>query len=216
MKYTIIAPAGEHLDALYTGVREFPTKRIVLVTTSETKKYARRAAAVLKKFMIPIETREIKGEIMEAMFQAIAEIKDAESNTNLLINASTGSTEVNCAAICAGYVNGLKAFVAEKGAVKLLPIMKFSYYKIISERKLKILKVLATKTCFEGLEKLTAKTKMNLPLLSYHINGTTKSEGLKQLGLVDTSDTNGKVRICLTSLGRLLLRGYIPNGHCKN
>ena len=50
---------------------------------------------------------------------------------------------------------------------------------------------------------------MSLPLVSYHIHGNRKSEGLKELGLVETKEVKGRVEVTITMLGRLLLKGYI-------
>jgi hypothetical protein len=50
---------------------------------------------------------------------------------------------------------------------------------------------------------------MSLSLVSYHINGNLKSDGLKQLGLVDTLEKNGRVQVQLTTMGNLLLKGYV-------
>jgi len=50
---------------------------------------------------------------------------------------------------------------------------------------------------------------MSLPLISYHVNGNLKSEGLKELGLVETKEIKGRVEVELTTLGRLLLKGYV-------
>ena len=50
---------------------------------------------------------------------------------------------------------------------------------------------------------------MSPPLLSYHINGTLKSEGLKQLGLIDVVEEKGSMLIKLNTLGKLLIKGYI-------
>ena len=63
--------------------------------------------------------------------------------------------------------------------------------------------------CCASLDELSKKTKMSLPLVSYHINGNLKSEGLKELGLVETSGKKRKVEINLTRLGKLLIEGYI-------
>ena len=60
-----------------------------------------------------------------------------------------------------------------------------------------------------GQEELSRRTGMSLPLISYHINGTRKADGLKELGLVDTEENKGRVRMTLTTLGRLLIKGYI-------
>jgi hypothetical protein len=213
MKYVIVAPAGENLDALYAGINEFSAERVILITTPENTHHAKTAKKELETFKIPVELKPISNsELIEGMFQAVAEIKNTFKDKEVLINVSTGTMEANCGAICAGYVNGMKAFVVEKNKVKLLPIMKFSYYCAISERKLSILKALARKTCSEGIDALAKDIKMNLPLLSYHINGNDKSEGLKRLGLVETRDIKGKTQVCLTVLGKLLVRGYIPHG----
>ena len=42
---------------------------------------------------------------------------------------------------------------------------------------------------------------MSLPLVSYHINGNLKSDGLKELGLVAADELKGKIKISLTLLG---------------
>ena len=62
-----------------------------------------------------------------------------------------------------------------------------------------------------SLEELSKKTKMSLPLISYHINGNLKSEGLKDLGLVETMEEKGRIAVKLSTLGRLLVKGYITS-----
>jgi hypothetical protein len=63
------------------------------------------------------------------------------------------------------------------------------------------------RTTFEDLGR---ELKMSLPLTSYHINGNPESQGLIQLGLVETvGGSKGRIELQLTTLGRLLIRGYI-------
>lgn len=52
---------------------------------------------------------------------------------------------------------------------------------------------------------------MSLPLVSYHINGNVKSEGLVQMGLVEAKERKNKLEVSLTSLGKLLIDGYISS-----
>jgi hypothetical protein len=52
---------------------------------------------------------------------------------------------------------------------------------------------------------------MSPPLISYHVNGTMKSEGLKSLGLVELTNNNGKVGLSISSLGMMLIKGYIKS-----
>jgi len=77
---------------------------------------------------------------------------------------------------------------------------------------MKILGILATdKTCCKSLEELARRARMSLPLISYHVNGNLKSEGLIDLGLVETTELGGKTAITLTTLGNMLIKGYIKS-----
>jgi len=125
------------------------------------------------------------------------------------VNVATGNMLSSCAALSAAFVNGLKAFSVMSAQPVLLPVLKFSYYKLISQKKMTILRMLYNRdrTTFEDLGK---ELKMSLPLISYHINGNPESQGLVQLGLVETvGGSKGRIELQLTTLGRLLIRGYI-------
>jgi DNA-binding transcriptional ArsR family regulator len=88
--------------------------------------------------------------------------------------------------------------------------MKFSYYRMIPEKKMKILKFLESqKEYISSLDTLSKELKMSLPLVSYYVNGNPKTEGLKQMGLVDTKIRKGRVTVSLNTMSRLLLQGYV-------
>lgn len=93
----------------------------------------------------------------------------------------------------------------------MLPVLKFSYYRLLPERKLAILNFLKTQPdCCASLEDLAERTKMSLPLVSYHVNGNSKAEGLLTMGLIETQlGQRGKTQVMLTELGRLLAEGVI-------
>ncbi len=117
---------------------------------------------------------------------------------------------MQCAATSAAFVNGIKAFAVENGEPMLLPVLKFSYYTQLTEKKMHILRLLYDDpTGYMDLEQVSRKLKMSLPLLSYHLNGNLKSEGLREHGLVETTETKGKIAVSLTMLGKLLIKGYI-------
>ncbi len=163
----------------------------------------------LQKFQVPVDMRYIQGNIWEETFRAIAEIKETEKNNEILINVSTGNPTTRCAATSAAFVNGLKAFVVEGNETSMLPVLKFSYYRILSDKKIGILQFLDKKGKEVTFDELCQHTKMSLPLVSYHLNGNLKSEGLKELGLVETVDDGSRSLIRLTMLGRLLIKGYV-------
>lgn len=209
MKHVVIAPYGENVDALFVGIREFPTERVILITPEDKVVEAEKTVRELQRFQIPAQIKKIKGNLYEGMFEAVAEIKNLEKNKELLINVTTGNPETRCAATSAAFVNGIKAFAAENGDAMLLPVLKFSYYKLLTEKKMEILRALRDEDCCSSFEELSKRTKMSLPLISYHVNGNLKSDGLKELGLVDTAEEKGRIRITLSSLGRLLIKGYV-------
>lgn len=210
MKYVVIAPVGENLNGLYAGLKEFGTERIILITPKDKLNIAKQAKKELKKFQIPVQIKQIEGNLWEEMFRIISEIKKIEKDAELIINVATGDHVSRCAATSAAFVNGIKAFDVSQEGPMLLPVLKFNYYKLISDKKMQILRILdKEEKCCASLEELSKRIKMSLPLISYHINGNLKAEGLKDFGLVETTQKKGKVAVELTTLGRLLLKGYV-------
>jgi len=213
MKYIVIAPMGDNMDALFVGIREFPTDKIILVSPEGKRQEAERVQKDLERFRIPSHVMYIKGkteiEIWENTFKAISEIRGSEKDKEILVNVATGDRTTRCAATSAAFVNGLKAFATSGNMVMMLPVMKFSYYKIISDKKMKLVKLIYDNNCCSSLEELSKRANMSLPLISYHINGNLKSEGLKTMGLVETTEDKGRISVELTSLGKMIVRGYI-------
>src|SRR2546426_273232 len=211
MKWNIIAPVGENLGSTYTAIREFPTEKIYLVSTGKHKEKVEELKKVTDNFRIPVQLVEVKGNLLEGMFRAVAQIKAAVSEESILVNVSSGDNLDNCAALAAAYVNGLKAFSVVENTVMMLPVLKFSYYRLLPERKLNILKFLKTEPdCCSSLEDLSRRLKMSLPLVSYHINGSAKAEGLVSQGLVEVHiGAHGRTQVMLTEMGRLIAEGLI-------
>jgi len=209
---TIIAPIGEDMDSIFVGIKNFPTEKIILITDDKTKHLALKAKEELEKFKIQVMIKEVKSMNVEDVFECIADIKQFEDNKKLMINSSAGNKFTSCAVTCAGYVNGIKSFFVIKDEVVVLPILRFSYYKLLTEKKMELLKMLyKNKDCCSSLEELSQTTKMSLPLVSYYINGSVKTEGLETMGLVDVEKVKGKMHISLSTLGRMLVKGYIPS-----
>ncbi|MBR9690952.1 hypothetical protein GOV08_04680 [Candidatus Woesearchaeota archaeon] len=209
-KYVVVAPVGDFMEALYVGIREFPTERVILITPKELTEEANKAKEDLDKFKIPVKIQQIDGNIWEETFKTICEISKLEKDNEVIVNVATGSKDTRCAATSAAFVNGLKAFSVSGNDASLLPVLKFSYYKLLTEKKMDILKLLFSTDCCRSMDELSKKTGMSLPLISYHINGNLKSDGLKDMGLIDTKEIRGRVDIQLSVLGKLLVKGYIP------
>lgn len=209
MKSIIVAPVSKNISALFVGIKEFPTEKVVLITPEKHMDEAKKTKRDLERFRIPASIVGIEGDIWEETFRAIAEIRST-TDKEILVNVSTGDELTQCAATSAAFVNGLKAFAVVKDEVMLLPVLKFNYYKLIPEKKMMILNLLHNENdCCASFDELGKRLGMSLPLVSYHINGNAKSEGLKQMGLVGVIEKKGRANISLTALGRLLIKGHV-------
>jgi len=170
------------------------------------------AAKLQKKLIsrnVPSSIIDIKGDLWMDFFARVAELKDAHHGAEIIVVTSTGDKMSSCAMTSAAFVNGLKAVSVDGGKTMLLPVMKFSYYKLLSDRKMQLLEILDTPGSHFTADELKKRSRMSLPLVSYHLNGNLKSEGLVQLGLAEVIKSKGRSRISITLLGKMLLRGYV-------
>ncbi len=211
MGYTIIAPVGDNLDALFIGMKEFPTEKVVLITSKNNFKKAQALEKKLEIFSIPVKIMISEGSLMESMFLNFREVCSQHNHDDIIVNIATGDRLSTCAALSAAFANGLKAIgVMDKKPI-LLPIMKLSYYDELNESKLKVLSNLSGEE-YVTMSTLSKKTSLSPSLLSYHLNGTLKYKGLINLRLVEAKEQNKNLLVKLSQMGSLLLKGYIKYG----
>lgn len=209
MKYTMIAPIGDNVDALYVSLKEFPIERVIAVATKDKLNHVEKVKKDFSKFRIDVDTVTIEGNLWEETFKTISNFASTNKE-NIIVNVAAADRNMMCAATSAAFVNGLKAMDMMDDKIMMFPILKFSYYKLLSDKKMSIIKTLSKEIdCCSSLDELSKKVKMSLPLLVYHINGNLKSEGLKTMGLVETEEKRGRIKVKLTELGRLLVKGYV-------
>ena len=209
MGYIVIAPVGDNPKALFVGIKEFPTERVILLTPPDKLKAAKKLEKQLDTFTIPSQIIRITGSIMEDMFIEFGNIVGAYGAEKIIVNVATGDRMSTCAALSASYANGIQAFGVMENHTMLLPILKLSYYNELSENKMAILQKLQHYGEI-SLNDLAKHLKMSLSLLSYHINGNYKYKGLVNLRMVQTRDDQKNVKVELSDMGKLLLRGYNP------
>ncbi len=207
----LVAAVGTNVSDLFLAIKEFTIEKIILICYPEKCKEETKLLKELEKFKMDVETVRIEsGNIWEETFRIINSIKKAHEGKDILIDVSSGNEITRCAMTSASFVNGIKAFATTGSIINMLPILKFSYYKLITDRKMRILETLfQEKDCCASMEDLSKKCKMSLPLVSYHINGNPKSEGLKKMALVDTEQKKGRIEIKLSLMGKLLMKGYV-------
>lgn len=211
MGYIVIAPVGDNPDALFLGMKEFATEKVFLITPKDNLQKAHDLQKKLAIFSIPAEIIQVNGNMLECMFSSFGKVCANNDNDNIIVNVATGDRMSTCAALSAAFANGLKAFGIDNGKPMLMPIMKLSYYHELTDSKTKILTNLSENESI-NLTNLAKKTGMSVSLLSYHLNGTPKYKGLKNLRLVELEEKNKNILIKLSNLGKLILKGYI---HCQ-
>ncbi len=207
MKHVIIATFEGNADAIFAGVKEFPTEKIVLLAPAEFVAEAQKVKKEMEKFRIAVETEAIaNANSLEEVFTAVGRIKAREREKQVMMNLSDSSGILGCAALSAAFVNGIKAFEIMDDKLVMFPILKFSYYDLLSEKKMLILQKLFEQKKISSLEELGKSINLGPSLINYHIYGNEKNPGLKELGLIEANREKGKINIELTTLGRLLLK----------
>ena len=204
MKHVMVVPVGENNNALFVGLKEFQSEKVILVATNERKAQAQQLKMDLDK--VKIETEIHAGSSLEEMFHVVNQIKKDHPENEVVMNLGAADKGHNSFALTAAFLNGVRAFEVMDEKCISLPLMKTHYSAALNDKKMNMLKLIAEHRVI-SLENLSKLTKMSLPLLSYHLNGTYKVEGLKELGLVETVFKKGKLEIELTSLGKLMITG---------
>ena len=213
----VIAPIDSKSEerTVFFTMREFPTERMIFLTWPDGVLKAENFSAQLKKFGITTSTVKVSGKNpWEDFYRALVDACEGIPKEKIIINISTADRVSQCALTNAAHVNGLKAVAVIDNKLILMPILKIAYSDVLSDNKMKILHALDGK-CIGSLEDISKKTRMSLQLVSYHINGTLKSQGLVGLELVNTSEEKGRIKVCLSTMGRLFVDGYIKNSEDK-
>ncbi len=214
MKTLQIATAGENTDVILAGVRNFPAHKLALICLSEHQDTITEFASNLERILkMPIDVYVVqsKGNPLDGMLGIVADILkiDGKNFEDIIINAAGGDKVLTCAAVSAAFINGLKAFHVMGDTPIMLPVLKLSYNEIVSRAKIDILRAIDEAGGeVESLKHLSNVSGYGKPLLSHHIRGAENSRGLRELGLVETERvTRGRIRVKLTTLGRMLLFG---------
>ena len=199
-------------EGIAAGIRNFPVHKLVLLCYDSDKQradeFSRRLRTVLgMPVMISVIAREnVIRDTMERVGE-ILNLHKAEFQ-QVLLNVSAGDKLIGCAALSAAFINGIKAFgMDSSGAPLLMPVLKLSYTEIISDAKIRILRVIhGAGGSIESLEQLERDSGYGKPLLSYHVMGSRDSKGLADLGLLEVEKgERGKISAKLTTLGKLLV-----------
>ena len=206
---SIIGGDGDAAGVLYAGLREFPAEKVVLIFEEKDTAKAEKIRKDLERFKVPAAFEAVaRRTSMEEVFGRMAMIKEREQGKRLLLNIDT-DYESSCVALSAAFVNGVQAIGLKEGKVIAYPIMKFSYYTALSDKKLMLLRLIFDRNGVKSLDELGKAAGMSLPLATYHVRGSREKPGLEELGLVETNRNRGRLEVNLTALGRLIIKGRV-------
>lgn len=205
-----MAMLGGDEGAVLVGLRSFPAHKLTLICSNESLSQADKLSTELRgKLRLEVDIVQIKDAAMGTVLETVGRIINDESSNfqDFVMNVGCASKYLTSAGVSAAFVHGVKAFDVAGDQVIELPIMRFSYAQAITEPKLKILLAIeGSGGEVESLEKLTKLMSFGKPLLSYHIRGSERADGLEKLGLVEVErGKRGRLRVKVTPLGRTLL-----------
>lgn len=202
----LVVPVGDGIKSLQPALKALAVRKVHLLSTQENAALAEKTKKELETRGIETRVWKMIGDVWEETFRIIAEITSAEPD--VVVHVGTSDRMSQCAATSAAFVNGVNAINGDEHNIMMLPVLKFNYYTQLTEKKMNILRSLDEKQ-YKSLDELSKKLKMSLPLLSYHIHGNYKTEGLVQMNLVELGVRGSTQAISLTAMARLLLKGYV-------
>ena len=211
-----IVVVGGSEDAVLVGLRNFPAHKLAILSTSDYAPQANQLSTRLKDTLkLAVDVIQLKDSSISTMLETVGQLirKESESFQDFLINVGSANKLLTCAGVTAAFVYGIKAFDVVGDQPVVLPVMRFSYARAVTQPKMEILRAIERAGGdVESLERLSGLSNFGKPLLSYHIRGSGGSGGLEDLGLVEVErGKRGRLRVKLTALGRTLLSSSPAN-----
>ncbi len=210
-KTTVVAPIGAESDegAVLSTLGEFSAGAMVFLASPDGIRNAEKFATRLKATGVSCTVVKISGASMwHGFHRALSEACRGLARKNIVVNVSTSDRVSECALTSAAHVNGLRAVAVVGGKTIPIPIMSLAYHELLSDSKMKILRTLDP-SGLPSLEEVSRRSGMSLQLVSYHVNGSPQSKGLLGLDLVQATDDRGRVKLCLSPVGRTFLDGHM-------
>lgn len=217
MQRVMIISGGPEMGNILDSFKIYNPAKIYIVTPEKYKESSQTFKKVLEEKDILVKVIDVGNDFWKEYIDIISglicvhsEKDNSDDGNDFIIHTDTGDSELKTIMTVSAFINGTKALSFYDTKTQLLPLFNLRYQTVLTDKKMQILKILEEDiTCCKSFEELSKKTGMSLPLISYHINGNLKSEGLKKLGLVEIEERNGRLNVNLSTQGYLLLKGWI-------
>ncbi len=186
-----------------------PQKNIVFLESIYESKSKLMQASLEADLGIPTEIEIVDTTPMHSVYKKMAKIiKTYQSKYDIVVNVSGGTKEIAILTLSAAFIMGLRSFYISGGKIFWMPFSAIGLQEILGETRLQILQTLKKLGgVADSLSEIASNTGLNKSLITYHIQGSSTSKGLVELGLVRTSQkkVGVKMRIHLTDLGEAIL-----------
>ncbi|MBI4361481.1 hypothetical protein HY572_06970 [Candidatus Micrarchaeota archaeon] len=204
----VVGPDSDVKDVLELGLQRFPSRKIVLLFEPRHQRKAESLQVALSQSNVRADLVGLDCLTFETVFESVARLSEGAGGDRLILNVDADH-QSSCIMLSAAFVNGVQAIGLSDGAIIAYPIMKFSYYHALSERKSEMLRFLVSRGGVDSLESMSKALSMSLPLVTYHVHGSNQKPGLVTLGLVDVARHKGRLSVRPTALGNLIVQGLV-------
>ncbi|MFP4118206.1 MAG: winged helix-turn-helix domain-containing protein [Candidatus Woesearchaeota archaeon] len=208
--------AGECMDNIMDSLNHYSPRKIHVLNIEKYSENSEKFKKRMEDKGYQVSIIRIGDNIWEDVLMKVGDMvcansdMDKERERKFIVHTDTGDPMLRSVMTVAAFVNGIRALSYDGGKTQLLPLFKLKYQTPLTDKKMQILKILREDiTCCKSFDELSQRTGMSLPLISYHINGNLKSEGLKSMGLVDVVERQGRMNVSMSTQGLLLLNGYL-------
>jgi hypothetical protein len=209
VQIAIIGADKDVQEVLYKGFRKFPVDTLILLIKQRYLKKSRNLIKSCEQQGISIVEEHISDSpSLEEIFSHISRLVLRYQDDAVVINVDTDYM-TSCLALSSAFVNGIQAMGILDDEIIVYPVMKFSYYSAINQKKMEILSAIYERGTIPSMEELGREISMSLPLVAYHLRGNRESKGLIAMNLVHTERVDGAISLSLTDLGRLIVSGTI-------
>ncbi len=205
----LVVPFSGNSEAIFIGLRELKVDKIILVSNASNSTNTTQVQEDLEKFKVNYQKIILREQNIDEILKVFSDLKNDYPNDCLAVNLGSADKTLSSLCLSASFVFGIPCFDVTDGKLESLPVLKFEYSKILSDKKIALIKKMGEKEEFLSLEELSKYSNMSLPLVSYYIRGIKKNEGLVDLGLVEAVEKSGKLQVKLSPLGRLMLNSAI-------
>jgi len=202
----IIPASKQYADVVMFGVNLIPIHGLAVISREEDLLLAKAQADLVSSLLgLKVTVKTVKKADAISFAKSLSElISELSEFDELVMNLGAADKELSVSAVVVATVLGIKTFNVENGDVSFLPTMGVPLLSIISDEKVVIVETLYDLGGkVSKLETLAKKMGISRALLSYHINGSARTPGLVQLGLVGIKRKGRSSIVELTDVGKI-------------